>query len=70
MPEFKYVGDVGRVYPSLPPGPNGPEPGETYELKANPGDGRWESVSRKLPDAAKKKSQSKSDPAPAGQSKG
>lgn len=68
MSEFKYVGDQGRVYPSLPAPANGPEPGETYTLADDPGDGRWEAVSRKMPDAAKK-AKPTTDPAPAGQSK-
>ena len=59
MPEFVYVGDAGRVYPSLPAPANGPVPGESYTLRHDPGDGRWEKP---------KKSESKqsNDPAPAG----
>ena len=44
MPLFKYVGDEGRTY--LPPAAAAvcPKPGETHELAADPGDGRWEPV--------------------------
>jgi hypothetical protein len=36
-----YVGDAGRVYVTLPAPANGPEVGQSYELPADPGDGRW-----------------------------
>ncbi|MFI6117477.1 hypothetical protein [Kitasatospora sp. NPDC051164] len=35
---FIYQGDGGRYYPSLSLAPT---PGTTYELDADPGDGRW-----------------------------
>ena len=36
--KLTYVGEVGRVYPALAVSP---EPGQSYELKADPQDGRW-----------------------------
>lgn len=66
MPDFVYVGDQGRVYPSLPAPANGPVPGETYSLKKDPGDGRWQTAK------PAKKAPAKSpapDPAPAGKTK-
>ncbi|GAA2137765.1 hypothetical protein GCM10009760_18520 [Kitasatospora kazusensis] len=39
MPAFLYTGpDDGRYYPTLG---ITPEPGGTYELAADPGDGAW-----------------------------
>lgn len=36
--QLTYTGDVGRYYPTLALHPT---PGETYDLEADPGDGRW-----------------------------
>lgn len=38
MPAYTYGGDPERYYPALG---LTPEPGESYELDRNPGDGRW-----------------------------
>lgn len=38
MPPFIYQGEEGRYYPSLA---LTPAPGTTYDLDADPGDGRW-----------------------------
>lgn len=55
MPDFTYDGDEGRFYPSLPAPANAPEPGETYELDSDPGDGRWKAkkTTRKTTDEEK-----------------
>lgn len=36
--KLTYVGEAGRVYPDLPVSP---EPGQSYDLNADPQDGRW-----------------------------
>lgn len=41
MPAFTYVGDDGRYYPHLPAPANTPEVGQSYDLDADPDDGRW-----------------------------
>ncbi|MET8624537.1 hypothetical protein ABZW30_12400 [Kitasatospora sp. NPDC004669] len=38
MPRLTYQGEEGRYYPSLALTPN---PGTTYDLDADPCDGRW-----------------------------
>ncbi|NUR03281.1 MAG: hypothetical protein HOY79_44240 [Streptomyces sp.] len=38
MPRFTYQGEEGRYYPSLALKPG---VGTTYDLDADPGDGRW-----------------------------
>lgn len=66
MPEFTYVGDEGRVYPSLQAPANGPVVGQSYTLESDPGDGRW------TPATGKKKTPEtppNTDPAPAGETK-
>lgn len=40
MAKYVYVGEPGRYYVDFA---LSPEPGDLAELKANPGDGRWES---------------------------
>lgn len=59
--KYVYVGDEGRVYPSLPAPANGPKPGKSYTLRRDPGDGRWE-----LKDAPAQTNPT-TDPAPAGE---
>jgi len=39
--QLTYTGDAGRYYPTLA---LHPVPGETYDLPADPGDGRWEAA--------------------------
>ncbi|MEU5424029.1 hypothetical protein AB0H73_00235 [Streptomyces olivoreticuli] len=39
MPAFTYTGEDARYYPTLAVEA---QPGQTTELAANPGDGRWE----------------------------
>lgn len=46
MPTFTYTGDE-REYPSLPASANAPVKGKDYDLKADPGDGRWKKKSGK-----------------------
>lgn len=41
MQHCTYRGDAGRYYPQLG---LTPEPGETYELERNPGDGLWDTA--------------------------
>jgi hypothetical protein len=48
VPAYTYTGDPGRYYPRLG---LSPEPGGSYELDANPGDGRFEPPDPK-PEAA------------------
>lgn len=74
MPEFKYVGDAGRSYPTLPAPANGPVPGESYTLRTDPGDGRWQSTEkhtagRKPAKKSAAKAEQSTDPAPAGEKK-
>ena len=58
MPDFTYIGDKGRSYPSFTPPANEPTPGETYTLRSDPGDGRWKKTT-----GSKKKTEP--EPAPA-----
>jgi hypothetical protein len=60
VPEYTYVGDEGRVYPSLPPPANGPQVGSTYTLEKAPGDNRWSVL-------VPKKKPAPEAPAPAGE---
>ena len=62
MPKFVYVGDEGRVYPTLPPPANGPLVGSTYTLEKDPGDNRWRLVVK----PAKPVNPPTENPAPAG----
>lgn len=39
--QLTYTGDEGRYYPTLG---LAPEPGETYDLPADPGDGYWDAA--------------------------
>jgi hypothetical protein len=41
MPAFTYTGDAGRYYPRFG---LTPEPGRSYDLDEDPGDGRWEAA--------------------------
>lgn len=41
MPAFTYTGDEGRYYPRLG---LAPQPGQTYDLDEDPGDGRWDAA--------------------------
>lgn len=41
MPAFTYTGDPDRYYPRLG---LTPEPGKSYDLDADPADGRWEAA--------------------------
>ena len=67
MPEFVYRGDEGRTY--FPPGqpPVAPVPGETYTLRRDPGDGRWEPASKPAKKTPRKPA--KKPPARAGETK-
>lgn len=60
MPKYVYVGVERRLY--YPPGAPAvdAEPGKTYTLAADPGDGRWEPAKKPAPNT---------DPAPAGDNK-
>lgn len=44
MPAYQYTGDQGRYYPRLG---LTPEPGQSYDLEEDPGDGRWEAAPAK-----------------------
>ncbi|MGW1892144.1 hypothetical protein ACWCP6_18070 [Streptomyces sp. NPDC002004] len=39
--QLTYTGDEGRYYPTLG---LAPEPGESYDLPKDPGDGYWDAV--------------------------
>jgi hypothetical protein len=68
---YVYVGDEGRVYPSLPAPANSPENGVSYTLHRDPGDGRWELVDKpdSKPDKPVPLGKPTTDPAPAGDTK-
>lgn len=41
MSAYQYTGDEGRYYPRLG---LTPEPGQSYDLEEDPGDGRWQAA--------------------------
>lgn len=41
--QLTYTGDTGRYYPRLG---LAPEPGQTYDLDADPADGRWQPAAK------------------------
>jgi hypothetical protein len=48
--QLTYTGDEGRYYPTLG---LAPQPGETYDLPGDPGDGCWDAAKNQVKKAGR-----------------